>query len=160
MIVLFFIINIWGFLSGNISLKWSRTKSAETEKNSSKNQTETVIEDSNGKIIIGETAAGADDETVVGANYSGCVGQDIVLRFSAGTGQYYTLSSGSEYGVIINQFYRKTSSSEMLGVSESYTNECTLRFDSVGKYNIVLTGNTANDSIAFCIDVRDRKSVV
>lgn len=63
MIVLFFIINIWGFLSGNISLKWSRTKSAETEKNSSKNQTETVIEDSNGKIIIGETAAGADDET-------------------------------------------------------------------------------------------------
>ena len=104
-----------------------------------------------------EVKAGADDETVVGANYSGCVGQDIVLRFSAGTGQYYTLSSGSEYGVIINQFYRKTSSSEMLGVSESYTNECTLRFDSVGKYNIVLTGNTANDSIAFCIDVREHE---
>lgn len=45
----------------------------------------------------------------------------------------------------------------MLGVSESYTNECTLRFDSVGKYNIVLTGNTANDSIAFCIDVREHE---
>ena len=48
------------------------------------------------------------DTTVVRANHSGCMGQDIVLRFSAGTGQYYTLSSGSEYGAIKNQSYRKT----------------------------------------------------
>ncbi len=53
-IALFFLINIWGFLSGNISLKFSRTKRAETE---------AVAEDSREKIIIEETAAGADDET-------------------------------------------------------------------------------------------------
>lgn len=53
-IALFFLINIWGFLSGNISLKFSRTKRAETE---------AVVEDSREKIIIEETAAGADDET-------------------------------------------------------------------------------------------------
>ena len=93
------------------------------------------------------------DTTVVRANHSGCMGQDIVLRFSAGTGQYYTLSSGSEYGAIKNQSYRKTSSSGMFGVLEAYTNECTLHFDSVGKYDIVLTGDVSGDSVVLSIDI-------
>lgn len=95
--------------------------------------------------------------TVARANHTGCVGQDIVLRFSSGTGQYYTLSSGSEYGVIKNQSYGKISSSGLFGVLEGYTNECTLHFDSAGKYNIVLTGNTDNDSVVLCIDVREHE---
>ena len=93
------------------------------------------------------------DTTVDQANYSGCMGQDIVLRFSAGIGQYYTLSSGSEYGTIKNQSYRKTSSSGMFGVLEAYTNECVLHFNSVGKYNIVLTGGVSGDSVVLSIDI-------
>ena len=93
------------------------------------------------------------DTTVDQANYSGCMGQDIVLRFSAGIGQYYTLSSGSEYGTIKTQSYRKTSSSGMFGVLEAYTNECMLHFDSVGKYNIVLTGDVSGDSVVLSIDI-------
>lgn len=61
-IIVILIIIVWGFLSGNMTLKLSRTKTDKVGQSSSEAQTETGVEDSNGKIIIEETEAGIEDD--------------------------------------------------------------------------------------------------
>ena len=61
-IIVILIIIVWGFLSGNMTLKLSKTKTDKVGQSSSEAQTETGVEDSNGKIIIEETEAGIEDD--------------------------------------------------------------------------------------------------
>ena len=61
-IIVILIIIVWGFLSGNMTLKLSRTKTDRVGQSSSEAQTETGGEDSNKEIIIEETEAGIEDD--------------------------------------------------------------------------------------------------
>lgn len=95
--------------------------------------------------------------TVVQGHHNGCVGQDITFVFSSPVAQEYTLTSDKEGAALKKQSCKTTSISGGLSSLVSNQIECVLRFDSVEKYNIVLTGNVDNSPITLCFDVKQHE---
>lgn len=89
--------------------------------------------------------------TVVQGHHNGCVGQDITFVFSSPVAQEYTLTSDKEGAALKKQSCKTTSISGGLSSLVSNQIECVLRFDSVEKYNIVLTGNVDNSRLPYVL---------